>query len=74
MISKVKMLPKNNRLRQLIKDHGEIWEVDVKSGPHHMLCFNGQLGLAIKSLNVTKGHRDHHRNILMSDVEVIHES
>jgi len=64
MAKQIIMLPSNNRLRQLITDHGDIWEV-IK-GPKGMSCFNGQLGMAIQSLDGT-----HTRNIPIESTETL---
>jgi len=53
---KVKIKPNTNRLRQLVRDHGDIWT--IISGPHNMVCFNGQPGFNVDSLDET-----HNRNI-----------
>jgi hypothetical protein len=61
MSNKVTIKPNTNRLKQLIKDHGKTWSI-VK-GPKGMQCFNGQLGMAIQSLD-----GKHERNIPMTSV------
>jgi hypothetical protein len=61
MSKQITIKPDSNRLRQLIKDHGKTWSI-VK-GPKGMQCFNGQLGMAIQSLD-----GKHERNIPMTSV------
>jgi hypothetical protein len=39
--------PKSKRLKKLVKDYGEVWE--VLSEPKPMLCFDGELGLLVSA-------------------------
>ena len=56
----IELLPNSNKLRELIKNHGNLWQTD--SDPSLMPCFNGQLGIRVKS------HIDQHvRNIRIED-------
>lgn len=47
--------PNTNRLRQLVRDHGDVWN-EITSFP--MSCFNGGLGVQIMSLDM-----QHIRNV-----------
>ena len=62
----VQLKPTNNRLRQLIRDHGDIW---IPEGyPVSMQCFNGARGVTIKSLDGT-----HIRNVRYNeDIETVY--
>ena len=53
--------PNNARLKQLIKEHGNIWV--VKHGPNPMQCFGDAQGFGIESLN-----GDHFRNVKSDDI------
>ena len=44
---KIKLLPTNKRLKQIIKEYGEIWKIIDKK---HVQCFN-DIGFKIKSLD-----------------------
>ena len=56
----VTLLPKSNRLRQLIRDHGDQW-VMTRGMP--CACFGGQLGIEVRSLDET-----HIRWVRITDV------
>ena len=58
MKNPVRITPNTNRLRQLVQDHGDIWEANVIAGPHNMACFNNQPGL-----NITSPDGTHNRNV-----------
>lgn len=60
----VKITPNTNRLRQLVRDHGDVWLVLKDARP--MVCFNGQLGLLVESLD-----GEHIRNVQASIAEVV---
>ena len=62
---KVKITPNTNRLRQLVRDHGDLWVANTKSGPSFMLCFDGAIGL-----NITSPDGTHNRNVPMDIVTV----
>lgn len=53
------LLPVNKRIKQLIRAHGDVWEVMWSC---RMPCFDGSLGLAVRSLDGT-----HERNVRASD-------
>jgi hypothetical protein len=44
---KIKLLPTNNRLKQLIKEHGDIW---IFIERRFIQCFN-DIGIKIQSVN-----------------------
>jgi len=58
----VRLLPNNMRLKQLIKEHGDIWHIE--HGPEPMQCFGNNDGFGIRS---TDGK--HFRNVRPSDIE-----
>lgn len=46
---KCKILPNNKRLKQLVKEHGEVWnQLTGIEFPH---CFNGEPAVLIESLD-----------------------
>jgi hypothetical protein len=59
----IRVLPNSKRLKQLIKQHGEVWE--VIDGPMRMQCFNGEIGVFARALsglhlrNIKKGDFSH---------------
>ena len=56
----VEIKPNSSKLCELIRKHGTLWQTD--SDPSLMPCFNGQLGIRIKS------HVDQHvRNVRIED-------
>jgi len=59
-MSSIKLLPNSNRLRQLIRDNGEEW--DVKGPLRDMPCING-FGIPISSKD-----GKHLRNIGWRDI------
>ena len=58
------MLPNSARLKQLIKEHGQFWQVP-NSPAKPMQCFNGDLGFPITSEN-----GKHFRNIRATDIKI----
>ena len=60
MIRKVILKPNNKRLKQLIKEHGELWSVDIEARP--VQCFNGGLGVFISTVG-------HSRWVKPEDIE-----
>jgi hypothetical protein len=61
MFSTVKLLPNTKRLKQVIKEHGHVW--NLLQGPMPMQCFDNELGILIKSLD-----DKHVRNVRVTDV------
>ena len=60
----VEILPNTKRLKQLIREHGEFWECVQE--PRAMVCFDGEVGMLIRSI----GDEPHHvRNIRMKDIK-----
>jgi len=57
-----RLLPNTARLKQLIREHGDIWEIE--HGPEPMQCFNNDNGFGIRS----KDGR-HFRNVRPDDIE-----
>jgi len=57
------LLPKSNRLKQLIKIHGNRWIIE--RGPHPMPCFDLAEGFAIMSLDGT-----HQRNVRKEEIKL----
>lgn len=51
------LLPNNKRLKQLIKEFGQVWII-LSSKPKKMQCFDTKLGVHITSLNLK-----HNRNV-----------
>ena len=62
-MTQVTLSPNTNRLRQLCRDHGNVWWSDP-AGPRPMPCFKGQQGLNITSLD-----GEHNRNVLLDITE-----
>ena len=62
----VKLLPNNMRLKQLIREHGDIWSIE--HGPLPMQCFNNDAGFGIRSKN-----EKHFRNVRPTDIEFIED-
>ena len=62
--SQIRLLPNTARLKQLRKQHGPTWI--MLSLPEPMQCFDGDMGIRIKSMDGT-----HVRNARLTDVEVI---
>ena len=60
----VEILPNTKRLKQLIKEHGEFWE--CVSEPRAMVCFDGEMGMLIRSIG---DEPKHVRNIMLADVK-----
>lgn len=58
------IINQNKRLKQLVKQHGEEWE--VLWGPEPMQCFNNSMGVHIRSLDGS-----HRRNIPLNDIFII---
>ena len=54
------------RLKQLIKEHGNVWV--VKHGPEKMQCFGNEDGFGIESLD-----GNHFRNVRENDIEFLME-
>ena len=65
-MKRVKLLPNNMRLKQLIKEHGNVWV--VKHGPEKMQCFGNEDGFGIESLD-----GNHFRNVRENDIEFLME-
>jgi|TARA_R110000822_G_scaffold117536_1_gene249828 hypothetical protein len=63
---KVHITPDTNRLRQLVRDHGDLWIANTTAGPHAMPCFNGALGL-----NITSPDGTHNRNVPMDIIKIL---
>lgn len=57
----ITLLPNTNRLRQLIKDHGNQW---VMIRGMSCACFGGQIGIEIQSLD-----ESHIRWVKITDTE-----
>lgn len=57
----IQLLPQTKRLKQLIKDHGDVWL--CISLPHPMQCFNNDEGVRIESLDGT-----HCRNVRLDAI------
>ncbi len=49
MTLRIKIRPTTNRLRQLIRDHGDVWEMTGHSGS--IIAFQGDRGVEVRSLN-----------------------
>ena len=49
MTATIKIRPTTNRLRQLIRDHGDVWEMTQASRP--IVAFQGDRGVEVRSLN-----------------------
>jgi hypothetical protein len=63
LFKEVTLTPNTNRLRQLVRDHGDVW---LKVGPTwNMPCFNGELGVQIKSMDGS-----HIRNVPLDVVDI----
>jgi hypothetical protein len=67
-MASVKLKPNTNRLRQLCRDHGDVWDTDPIAGAWLMPCFKGELGITIISKD-----KSHHRNVPFSICEVLHD-
>ena len=57
---KCKIIPNNKRLKQLVKEYGEIWY--VISPIKRFICFNNELGVTVESLN-----GEHERHVQYPD-------
>ena len=49
MTPRIKIRPTTNRLRQLIRDHGEVWE--MMQAPKLIPAFRDDRGVEVRSLN-----------------------
>ena len=60
----VKVLPTSKRLKQLIKEHDDVW-VAIEDEPRPMQCFDNELGVSIMSQDGT-----HQRNVRLTDLDL----
>jgi hypothetical protein len=61
-MARATLLPTNKRLKQVIKEFGNPWEI-LSTG--EMQCFNGRIGIRIKSQC-----GKHLRNVEVTDVKI----
>lgn len=66
------LLPNTKRLKQLIKEHGEVWQ--ITGNPEPMQCFNNDMGIAIQSIVDDINVREHSRNVRLTDIEGSYEN
>lgn len=60
----IRIRPNTNRLRQLVRDHGDIWIME--GDPRPMPCFDGHTGAAVRTIDNT-----HSRNVPLDVVQPI---
>ncbi len=63
MLIRVCLRGNTNRLRELIKKHGQVWNLDDVT---NMPCFAGNLGFRITNQTNT-----HTRNVRKEDIEIL---